>query len=353
MTDLFQNRISRRSFLQMTAMAGTAAAAAGFSLLPRGVWAAEPEKKDVVVAVGGKNLYYYLPMAFADWAGYFKDEGLNVKVVDFQGGSKSLQAVVGGSADIVSGAFEHTLSMQTKRQAMRAFALQGRAPQCVFAVSKNAMKDFKEVAQLKGRRIGVTAPGSSSHVIANYVLGKAGIKPNEVSVIGIGSGSGAIAAVRAGQVDAFVGLDPVISQLEGDGIIQIVADTRVPAESDELFGGPMVAGCMYAPQAFIDRNPETCQRITNAVVRSLKFIHSCDPDDLMKIVPKAAFLGNPALYRTGFEKNRPALSTDGRFPEGCAQISAAALASVTPELKSFDFKYEDAFTNAFAEKVPV
>ena len=71
-------------------------------------------------------------MALADWMGFYKDEGLDVKVVDFQGGSKSLQAVVGGSADVVSGAFEHTLSMQTKRQSMQAFVLQDRAPQCVF-----------------------------------------------------------------------------------------------------------------------------------------------------------------------------------------------------------------------------
>ena len=93
-----------------------------------------------------------------------------------------LQAVVGGSADVVSGAFEHTLSMQAKRQAMRAFVLQGRAPQCVFAVNRKTMPNFKDVKELKGRRIGVTAPGSSSHVIANYVLKRAGIASNEVAV---------------------------------------------------------------------------------------------------------------------------------------------------------------------------
>ena len=257
---------------------------------------------------------------------------------------------MGGSADVVSGAFEHTLSMQAKRQAMRAFVLQGRAPQCVFAVNRKTMPNFQDVKELKGRRIGVTAPGSSSHVIANYVLKRAGIASNEVAVIGIGSGAGAIAAVRAGQVDAFVGLDPVITQLMQDDAIQIVTDTRNVAESDALFGGPMVAGCLYAPTSFIEKNPETVQRLTNAIVRADKWLATVTPEELVKVVPRAAFLGNPEVYVEGFVKNRPALSTDGRFPEGCAEISAAALATVDPKLKNFAFDYKTVFTNEFVDK---
>lgn len=83
--------MSRRDFIAAAAMAAAGIVCSS----PRGVFAAEPEKRSVTIAVGGKNLYYYLPMALADWMGFYKDEGLDVKVVDFQGGSKSLQAVVG------------------------------------------------------------------------------------------------------------------------------------------------------------------------------------------------------------------------------------------------------------------
>ena len=175
--------MSRRDFIAAAAMAAAGIVCSS----PRGVFAAEPEKRSVTIAVGGKNLYYYLPMALADWMGFYKDEGLDVKVVDFQGGSKSLQAVVGGSADVVAGAFEHTLSMQTKRQSMQAFVLQDRAPQCVFAINRRTMKGVKDPAALKGRRIGVTAPGAHSHVMANFVMARAGVKSNEYSAIGIGS----------------------------------------------------------------------------------------------------------------------------------------------------------------------
>lgn len=156
--------------------------------------------------------------------------------------------------------------------------------------------------------------------------------------------------MRAGQVDAFVGLDPVITQLMQDDAIQIVTDTRNVSESDALFGGPMVAGCLYAPTSFIEKNPETVQRLTNAIVRADKWLATVTPEELVKVVPRAAFLGNPKVYVEGFVKNRPALSTDGRFPEGCAEISAAALATVDPKLKNFAFDYKTVFTNEFVDK---
>ena len=72
---------------------------------------AQIEKPDVHIAIGGKSALYYLPLTLAERLGYFKDEGLNVRISDFAGGSRSLQAVVGGSADVVSGAYEHTINM--------------------------------------------------------------------------------------------------------------------------------------------------------------------------------------------------------------------------------------------------
>src|SRR6266568_3618811 len=74
------------------------------------------EKKEVHIAVGGKASLYYLPLTIAEQLGYFKEEGLNVSISDFAGGSQALRAVVGGSADVVSGAYEHTLNMQPKGQ---------------------------------------------------------------------------------------------------------------------------------------------------------------------------------------------------------------------------------------------
>ncbi|MDK7178480.1 ABC transporter substrate-binding protein, partial [Micrococcus luteus] len=93
------------------------------------------EKKSLTIAVGGQALVYYLPLSIADLKGFFKEEGLDVKIVDFAGGSKALQGVVGGSADVCSGAFEHTISLQNRRQNYSAFVMQGRAPMITLGVS--------------------------------------------------------------------------------------------------------------------------------------------------------------------------------------------------------------------------
>src|SRR5450432_3929801 len=215
-----------------TLLSASAAALA----LPTLTWSQAVEKPKLTVAVGGKNLLYYLPLTIAETQGYFKAEGLEVTVADFAGGSRALQALVGGSADIVSGAFEHTINMQVKGQRLRAFVLQGRAPQIVLGVNPKTMPAFKSVADLKGKKIGVTAPGSSTNVMVNFILAKAGLKPSDVSIIGVGAAQGAVAAMRSGQIDAISNLDPVITLLSRSGDLKILSDTRIVAEADKAFG---------------------------------------------------------------------------------------------------------------------
>ena len=277
----------------------TAAAAAAIAL-PALARAQALEKPKTTIAVGGKNLLYYLPLTIAEQRGYFKAEGLEVTIVDFAGGARALQAVVGGSADVVSGAFEHTVNMQHKGQRMRAFVLQGRAPQIVLGVNPKTMANYKSVADLKGKKIGVTAPGSSTNVMVNFILAKAGLKPSDVSIIGVGAGQGAVAAMRSGQIDAISNLDPVITLLQRSGDLKIVSDTRIVAEAEKVFGGPMPSGCLYAPQTFIDKNPATTQALANAMVRASKWIQAAGATDIINAVPESYLLGDRAVYIDAF-----------------------------------------------------
>ena len=332
--------MQRRSLI----LAGAAALAAPH------VRAQAVEKPKLTIAVGGKNLLYYLPLTIAESLGYFKSEGLDVTIVDFAGGSQALRAVVGGSADVVSGAFEHTLNMQAKGVKLRAFVLQGRAPQIVLGVNPKTMPGFRSVADLKGKKIGVTAPGSSTNVMANFVLAKAGIKPTDVSIIGVGTANGAVAAMRAGQIDAISNLDPVITLLQRAGELKIVSDTRVVAEADRVFGGPMPAACLYAPQAFIDRNPATTQALANAIVRADKWIQAAGPADIVKAVPESYLLGDRAVYIDAFLACKGALSPDGTIPDAGPATAVRALQSIDESLKGVKFDYAAAYTNEFVKR---
>ncbi len=325
-------------------------AAAATVFVPALVSAQALEKKKVTIAVGGKNLLYYLPLTVAEQKGFFKDEGLEVEIVDFAGGARALQAVVGGSADVVSGAFEHNINMQAKGQPMRAFVLQGRAPQIVLAVSNKTMPNYKAVADLKGKKIGVTAPGSSTNIMANFVLAKNGLKPADVSFVGVGASQGAVAALRSGQIDAISNLDPVMTILARNNDIKIVSDTRDVAEADKVFGGPMPAATLYAPVAFIDKNPNTVQALTNAIVRANKWIQQAGPSDIVKAVPEAYLLGDRAVYIDAFLKAKPALSPDGMIPEAGPATALRALQSVDPAMLNAKIDLKSVYTNDFVKK---
>lgn len=325
--------------------------AAGAAIaLPSFVRAQALEKPKVTIAVGGKNLFYYLPLTVAEQLGYFKAERLDASIVDFAGGAKALQAVVGGSADVVSGAFEHTINMQAKGQPMRAFVLQGRAPQIVLAVSTRTMAGYRSIADLKGKKVGVTAPGSSTNIVVNFLLAKGGLKPGDVSIIGVGASSGAVAAMRAGQIDAISNLDPVITLLERSGDIRIVSDTRSVAEADKVFGGPMPAGCLYAPVSFLEKNPYTAQALANAIVRADKWIQNAGPSDIVKAVPESYLLGDRAVYIDAFLKVRQALSVDGTIPEQGAATALRALQSVDESLKTAKLDLRAVYTNEFVKR---
>src|SRR5882672_10583789 len=151
------------------------------------------EKPKLSIGVGGKTLFYYLPLTIAQSNGYFKAEGLDVEIQDFPGGAKALQALLGGSVDIVSGAYEHTISQQAKGQNIEALILQGKDAGIVLGMSKAKAAQYKSPKDLKGMKIGVTAPGSSTNMFVNILLAKEGLKPDDVAIVGVGATAGAIA----------------------------------------------------------------------------------------------------------------------------------------------------------------
>jgi NitT/TauT family transport system substrate-binding protein len=308
------------------------------------------EKKDVHIAVGGKASLYYLPLTIAEQLGYFKEEGLNINISDFSGGSQALRAVVGGSADVVSGAYEHTLNMQPKSQFLQCFVQQGRAPQIAIGIATSRAKNYKSPRDLKGLKVGVSAPGSSTNMILNSFIAKDGLKPSDVSIIGVGLGAGAVTALKTGQIDAVSNTDPVMTKLEQDGDVKIIADTRTLKGTEQVLGGPMPAGCLYAPVEFIRKNPNTVQALTNAIVRADKWIHVASPQDVLRTVPESYLLGDKALYLFSFNKVKEAISPDGYISDAGAKTALKVMPSFNPEIKASEIKLELTYTNEFVKK---
>src|SRR3954454_18171224 len=322
-----------------------------FALTAAGaVHAQQVEKRDVHIAVGGKVALYYLPLTLTERLGYFKDERLNVRISDFAGGTRSLEAVVGGSADVVAGAYEHTINMQSRKQHFQAFVLAGASPQISVAISSKLAGNYKSPKDLKGLKVGVSAPGSSTNMVINYVLAQGGLKPTDVAIIGVGAGATVIAAIDQGRVDVISQTDPAVTMLEKDGKVKVIAETRTPEGTQKLFGGPMPASSLYAPLEFIKKNPNTVQALTNATLRTLLWMQDASPQQILATVPEEYLLGNQAMYLFAYNNVKTAYSKDGYFSEAGAKTTLKALASFNPAVKPEAINLAQTYTNEFVKK---
>lgn len=336
--------VSRRFF------AGSVALAAATLAFPTLRAQSRLEKLKIAIAVSGKAAFFNLPLTIAEQLGYFRAEGLDIEVNDFSDDASALQATAGGLADVCSGAFEHTISLQSKSQMYRSFVLQGRAPQIALGVSSKNMPDYKSIADLKGKKIGVSSPTSSSSMLAHLVLARGGLKAGDVSFVAVGSSAGALAALRSGLIDAISNTDPVMTTLEQKGDVKIISDTRTLKGTMEVFGGPMPASCLYASEGFIQKNPNTCQAMTNAIVHGLKWLQTAGPGDIIKTMPESYLMGDRALYLASFSKVRESISPDGIMPDDAARTALKALASLDPGIRAAKIDLDKTYTNAFASR---
>ncbi len=305
------------------------------------------EKPKLTIGVGGKSLLYYLPLTVAERKCFFKAQGLDVEIQDFAGGAKSLQALVGGSVDAVAGAYEHTIRMQSKDQDIRAIIELGRYPGIVVAVRKDV--PWSSPADFKGMKVGVTAPGSSTNLLMNFVLAKGGLGPQDVSFIGVGSAASAVAAMRNGQLDALSHLEPVITMLERTGDIRIVVDTRTEDGTKAVFGGANPAAVVYAKQSFITANPKTAQALTNAFYAALQWMKTASAADIASVVPPEYLLGDKALYMAAVEKSRPSWSQTGVIEPEAMRVAYDMLTRFDPELRDAKVDLGKTFDDRFVK----
>lgn len=331
----------------LTSVAAAAVLALGVATSAQ---AQAPEKKDLTLGVGGKSLLYYLPLTLTERLGYFKDEGLNVTITDFGGGSKALQSLIGGSADVVTGAYEHTIRMQAKGQDIVAVLELGRFPGIVLGVRKDKAASVKSFKDLKGMKVGVTAPGSSTNFFVNALIGREGLKPEDIAVIGVGAGLSAVAAMKKGEIDAISNLDPVMTKLEQDGDIKVIADTRTEEGNMKLFGGNNPAAVVYLKRDFVTKNPVTTQHIVNAFYKTLKWLEKATPDDIAKVVPEEYYLGDKALYIAAVKASAPMYSKTGIIPASGMKNALDMLQQFDVDLKSAKVDLTKTFDDRFVKK---
>jgi NitT/TauT family transport system substrate-binding protein len=305
----------------------------------------------VTLAVGGGSCLCYLPTMLAKALGEYEKAGVNVDVIDFKGGSESLKAVIGGSADVVSGYFDHCVNLAAKGQHLQSFVVYDRFPGLVLVVSPKHTGEIKSVKDLANKKVGVSAPGSSTDFFLKYLLNKNGVDPNSVAVIGVGLGATSVAAMEQGQIDAAVMLDPAVTILANKyKDLKIIADTRSQKDTLAMFGGEYPGGALYTKAEWIQAHPKEVQAMTNAIVSTLKWIHSHTPEEIADKMPANLVGKDKATYVAALKNMLPMYSNDGKMDPKGAEAVLAVFSQSSPAVKNAHIDLSKTYTNKFAEE---
>jgi NitT/TauT family transport system substrate-binding protein len=304
----------------------------------------------VTIAVGGGGCLCYLPTILAKQLGEFEKAGVSVDVVDFKGGSESLKAVIGGSADVVSGYFDHCVNLAAKGQHLQAFVVYDRYPGLALVVSPKHADEIKSVKDLANKKVGVSAPGSSTDFFLKYLLSKNGVDPNSVGVVGVGLGATAVAAMEQGQIDAAVMLDPSVTILQGrNKDLKILSDTRTQKDTLAVFGGEYPGGALYTKADWVAGHQKEVQGLTTAIVATLKWIHSHTPEEIMNKMPPEMVGKDKDLYLAALKNTIPMYSETGRMdPKGAAAV-LAVFSQSSPDVAKANIDLSKTYTNDFVD----
>ena len=323
-------------------------AAIGALALMTGVATAQSK---VTLAIGGAECLCYLPTMLAEALGEYKKAGVDVEMVKFKGGSDALKAVIGGSADVVSGYFDHCVNLAAKNQALEAFVVYDRYPGFALVVSPKHTGAISSIKDLKDKKVGVSAPGSSTDFFLKYILSKNGVDANSVGVVGIGLGATAVAAMEQGTIEAAIMLDPAVTLLQGKNKdLKILTDTRTQKDTLAVFGGEYPGGALYTRSDWIAKHPKETQALANAIVATLKWLHSHTPEEIMAKMPDDLVGPDKALYLAALKNTIPMYSTTGRMDPKGAQAVLAVFSQSVPEIAKANIDLSKTYTNKYVDQ---
>jgi NitT/TauT family transport system substrate-binding protein len=304
----------------------------------------------VTLAIGGASCLCYLPTMLAKQLGEYEKAGVNVEMVEFKGGSEALKAVMGGSADVVSGYFDHCVNLAAKGQHLQSFVVYDRYPGFALVVSPKHSAEIKSIKDLANKKIGVSAPGSSTDFFLKYILKKNGVDPNSVGVIGVGLGATAVAAMEQGTIDAAIMLDPAVTILQGQNKdLKILSDTRSQKDTLAVFGGEYPGGALYTRAEWIAAHPKEVQAMTNAIVSTLKWIHSHTPEEIADKMPANLVGKDKALYVSALKNTLAMYSETGRMDPKGADAVLAVFSQSSPDVAKANIDLSKTYTNTYVD----
>ncbi|HWE72410.1 MAG TPA: ABC transporter substrate-binding protein [Stellaceae bacterium] len=207
-----------------------------------------------------------LPVNIGDELGIFKKHGLDLKIIDFSGGSKMAQAVAAGSVDIGDGAGTEMAFVAKGAPMLGVCESAGPAPYLGVGVPWDS--PVKKLQDLRGKTIGVSTPGSFSDWLAHQLAQRYGWGKNGVTTVAIGNGAATVAAAfKTHQVDANISNTSIFLAFEDTKEGHLIA----PVSS---YSGNVASGVLYASRELITKDPEAIRAFIAAWIETTDYMRA-------------------------------------------------------------------------------
>ena len=302
------------------------------------------------IMVGGYEKQIYLPVKLAEALGYFKDEGLDVELLNEAAGVDAENQLLAGAVEGVAGFYDHTVDLQAKGKFVKSVVQFSQAPGEVELVSAKH-PEIKSPADFKGKTLGVTGLGSSTNFLTLYMASKAGLQPGEVVTVPVGAGGTFIAAMQQDQIAAGMTTEPTISRMVKTGEASVLIDLRTVESTRQALGGTYPAASLYMETAWVDAHKEEVQKLANAFVKTLKFINTHSATEIAEKMPKDFYVGDKDGYIKALEAGKGMFTPDGVMPEDGPKTVLAVLSEFSKNVRGKQIDLSKTYTTEFVKNV--
>ncbi|HEX7385730.1 MAG TPA: ABC transporter substrate-binding protein [Castellaniella sp.] len=310
---------------------------------------AQAQDNTITLMVGGISKIIYLPAKLTENLGYFKDEGLNVKLLSEPAGVNAENEMLAGAVQGVVGFYDHSIDLQSKGKEVESVVQFAQVPGEVEIVATKQAGVIKSPADFKGKTLGVTGLGSSTDFLTQYMAYKAGLKHGDYTILPVGGGNTFIASIKNNRIDAGMTTDPGATQLVASGDGKILVDMRHPEPTAKVLGGLYPAASLYMPNSWVASHHDDVQKLVNAFVKTMKYMQTHTAAQIADQMPKDYYGGDKALYVKALEASLPSFTADGRMPKGGPETVLQVLSTFKPQVKAAHIDLSKTYTTAFVD----
>lgn len=308
----------------------------------------------VKIMVGGIDKVIYLPAKLTEQLGYFKAEGVDVKLLTEPSGAQAENVLISGDVQGVVGFYDHTIDLQTKGKCITSVVQFADVPGEAEVVATSKAAQVRSPKDFKGMRLGITSPGSSTDFLTQALATRNGVSTKDITRVKAGAGPTFIAALTHGGIDAGMTTDPTIAKLTSSGKGKVLLDMRTEQGTRAALGGLYPASSLYMDCAWVKANKPVVQKLANALVRTLSYINTHSAEEIAAKMPADYAGSDPKLYAKAIADSKGMFTPDGVMPADGARNVLEVLASFSPSVQGKKDKVDLAktYTTDFVEAVP-